>query len=1163
MGGGAHKTSLDSTLKNPNKSKRFFTPLIASSLALALSASIASAAPCGSGNAPQICWNGEQFKRDDLKLTTQRGYFKPEHIDGTTSTPIENLYFSFEYKPNTEWDANTKTYSIFAPANASNPQHFVLDGKDRGLVLGANGTGTLALEFKFQENPRDFYLKLDKVQSGNFSLMGNITIFAGEERTDGARNDVKFTADFNKNMIGNITSKPTHNHDNWWFVNYRQMIYNFKGGASLKGNLDNGTGHNKLNFDNGNIEGNIVANNSRYGNNFAINTITFKGSDNRITGGINANGGTNNINANGTLTIIAPTLSGGGSTISATGGYTGRNNITAKNLIIDNDGIIATGNNNSKNANILTATNNANIKTTSIDNALGKLTITAKNLSLQTGLIKANGSSSDVPRTHNKILITGSGDIQVGEVVSASSMNTFSVSNGGYGSITITDSLSTNYGANTFMAERGAIMFNLGANATITAQSSGQNRIVLKQGGKFLTANDKLTFQELFFDKVQFDENQAGQNTLAQSNAIVDLATGGRDLLALEDRKDFRLLTIGEDPTANANGNDGGSANGLRGNNGLFRVYVNNSGDATQNKLGGVSASGGTNDTYGYAYSDRILIKRVSNIPSDGNTATTQYIQVLFDKDTDLSKIAYSGGDTTKEGNIAIFTTKNSTITDADGKPLPLVSLKAVDSILGFEQVQTSITSETTDANGKAPTSSTTDTYTTYFLTSAKNQGVSLANQKTTSSALGNNYMLYLANLNSLNKRMGELRENTHTHGTWARVFNGMQSTNFSNALDTRSIYTTLQGGYDYSLGLKGASNTLGFALSYANSISKSGVTKELDGSEKGIKHAFSNAFELAIYNAYVQDGASKATGWKNGLYTDSIVKFSYISSDLNLFGEGSNKTTNLAFTLSQEIGYRFLLGSDREFYIDPQGEITLGYLNQSNLKQTLAGHNLLGVQDAIMTLRSRIGSSYGYKFDKFTQNKGFNSSLYLGTYFVSDFIVGGDVHLVSTSNQALSLSPLASTARFVLNLGTNFKIKDNTRIYFDFERSFGGKITTDYQLNLGVRYSFGTSKYTPYTETTQEAPKDNNTLKEVEPTQGYYIEVLEKEANKLTAKEKKVLEKLKDNLKVQSKTQGNKTMKVYLVGAYKDEAKAKEGKAKLDGVLKELKSKGNIIEVE
>ena len=172
-------------------------------------------------------------------------------------------------------------------------------------------------------------------------------------------------------------------------------------------------------------------------------------------------------------------------------------------------------------------------------------------------------------------------------------------------------------------------------------------------------------------------------------------------------------------------------------------------------------------------------------------------------------------------------------------------------------------------------------------------------------------------------------------------------------------------------------------------------------------------------------------------------------------------------------------------------------------------------------------------------------------------------MHLVSTSNQALSLSPLASTARFVLNLGTNFKIKDNTRIYFDFERSFGGRITTDYQLNLGVRYSFGTSAYTPYAEANTQEIKDNNSLKEVEPTQGYCIEVLEKEANTLSSKEKKVLEKLKDNLRVQTKTQGNKTMKVYLVGAFKDEKKAKEAKSKLEGVIKELKSEGNITEIE
>ena len=991
---------------------------------------------------------------------------------------------------------------------------------------------------------------------------------------------------------GNITGSVAANNIYGAFSNATNII-KFNGRDNkITGNVtaegggwQNSLGKNDITFEgNGAISGNVSAASGLGSNSRAINTITFaKGGT--IGGNITNNAGINTITATGqTLTIGS-----GSSKIEVNGGGVATNTFSARDLNVKVNNITVINLLNSTNNNILQATNNLTLTADTIEvkyvdnsgtntkntnntiTAGGKATITAgtikatygtnsitaKDLNLGVDTLEANGTKDDISITNNEIVVRGHGELEVKHIKAASASNKFTFKDGGYSSLTIYNELKAENGFNTFSIENAGLMFNLNGTATTTAYNNGQNTILLKQGGKFLTTNNKLSFQNLVFDGVKFDENQIGQNTLAQSNAIVDLATGGRDLLDLEKRNSFRLLSIGE------NADD----KGLVGSNGFFRVYANLN-KAAGNTLGGVNASGSTNDTYGFAYSDRVVVHKTSNANSSTSTPalTTQYIQVLFDKDTDLSKIAYSGGDTTKEGNIAIFTTKNSTITDADGKPIPLVSLKAVDSVLGFEQVQTDITSKTTDEFGKAPTSNPSnpaDTYTTYFLTSAKNQGVSLANQKTSASALGNNYMLYLANLNSLNKRMGELRENTHTHGTWARVFNGMQSTNFSNALDTRSIYTTLQGGYDYSFGFKGASNILGFALSYANSISKSGVTKELDGSEKGIKHAFSNAIEFAIYNAYVQDGASRATGWKNGLYTDSIVKFSYISSDLNLFGEGNNKTTNLAFTLSQEIGYRFLLGNDREFYIDPQGEITLGYLNQSHLKQTLAGHNLTGVQDSILTLRSRIGSSYGYKFDKFTQNKGFNSSLYLGTYFVSDFIVGGDVHLVSTSNQALSLSPLASTARFVLNLGTNFKIKDNTRIYFDFERSFGGKITTDYQLNLGVRYSFGTSKYTPYTEANTQEIKDSNTLKEVEPTKGYYIEVLEKEANKLSSKEKKVLEKLKDNLKVQSKTQGNKTMKVYLVGAFKDEAKAKEAKSKLEGVIKELKGKGSILEVE
>ena len=326
------------------------------------------------------------------------------------------------------------------------------------------------------------------------------------------------------------------------------------------------------------------------------------------------------------------------------------------------------------------------------------------------------------------------------------------------------------------------------------------------------------------------------------------------------------------------------------------------------------------------------------------------------------------------------------------------------------------------------------------------------ANQNASISAMGSNYQLFLANLNSLNKRMGELRDNPKDQGVWARIFTGLQTSKF--APQTNSFYTTIQGGYDHAFGFNGANNYTGFAISYINSSAKN-----LDTSYKGI----TNGIELAIYNAYVQDGASSATGWKNGLYTDSIIKFSLMYNSLTLLNQNDEYSIdNFAFTLSQEVGYRFILGQSNEWYIDPQAELTFGYFDQSNFKQIISNTNTINaLQDSIITLRSRIGSSFGYKFDRFTEN--FKAQAYLGTYFVGDYIAGGDISLTSNLNKTISLTPLNSTARFTMNLGTNIAIKDDHRIYFDFERSFGGSIITQYQFNLGYRYSFGESKYTPY----------------------------------------------------------------------------------------------------
>lgn len=335
---------------------------------------------------------------------------------------------------------------------------------------------------------------------------------------------------------------------------------------------------------------------------------------------------------------------------------------------------------------------------------------------------------------------------------------------------------------------------------------------------------------------------------------------------------------------------------------------------------------------------------------------------------------------------------------------------------------------------------------------------------------------------------MGELRENAHSQGVWARVFNGALSNDFG--LSTKSNYTTIQAGYDYAFGSEGANNYLGFALSYALSTSTSEHAFDDKGQKRSIDSIYSNAFEVALYNSYVSD-----EGW----YNDTIAKFSYLMSDfkINNITDPSNVTSttndakNFALTLSDEVGYKFALGESKEWGITPQLELGFGYFSQSDFKQTLEnlGAFLQSNSDFLLTLRTRVGSSFSYDFKSFTQAKDFNASLYLGAFYEYDYVSGGEITFRTdqiTQDTQNNLSNLQSDGRVVLNAGVNMSVKDNTRIYFDFEKSFIGKINTDYQVNFGVRYSFGESNgYTPLpTPLPQEEKKAPLKIDELQATQ-------------------------------------------------------------------------------
>ena len=1204
--------------------KMRFTPIVAGSLALLLSASLSQAnEPQGcniqsSSDKPLICHimgtGAEQTEfASDIKWEkdSSTNFYSPM-FNSSSGQPTGNIE-TLEFKYNTAIDTGAQptgtgsgtTFTI--SSNNNQTQKFFLDGKGKAIQMGATGTGTLKVDFgRGNDSRREFHLNLDNPTDGTKAntpiFKGNIEITAGKGNPKaGEEKNSKFVGVFGgKGIEGNIKISSTEGNTNGHIT---QLL--FRDGADLKGNFEASAGVNKVVFENGNLEGNIIASEYYSGASFARaqNLFIFKGEGNTIKGEIKAtnqgpwggkyerasntiifaNGGSiegkvealgthakgvsgqvytisnqnlllfnkdssikadinANIGANHILSTEGKLTFENGSntpnkkhTIQVEGGKEATNNIMAKNLEISLDKIYATGKNSSKNTN----------------------KITAQNLTINNTTIEVNGTANNVEGNSNEIKVTNKGDLTLAALKATSGNNFLTFSGKGDSTLTI-ETMSAANGTNAITLD--------GANLTLSAKASnatrdGNNQITLKNASKLSITSNTLNLQNLALENARFYPEDLVAHASAQRNTIIDLA-GSRPEASKHDGN-FRLLSIGAPNGAKPNANT--RAKGLQGANGVFSLFVDTK--ATNNKLGGKDATTGTADTYGYAYSDRVVVHKV-----DGATAENplrQNIQLLTTKDADYSTIAYHGGGTEVEGNIAVFSVINSEKGEA-GKAL--VDLQTTRSIIGFDAVSAELTSTHTDKDGKAddmPNSNPREKdYTTYFIKSMNSEGASLANQKAAAVALGTNYELYLANLNSLNKRMGELRENTGAHGAWARIFNGLQTTRFS--LETSSLYTTFQGGYDYALGFKGGNNYVGFALSYANSLGYSEAIQDHDSVFKGLRNTSSNAVEFAIYNAYVQDGASAESGWKNGFYSDSILKFSYIMSKLNFLNQVENtySSNNFGLTLSQEIGYRFLLGADKEFYIDPQAEITLGFLNQSELKQKLGAHFMDSLQDSIFTLRNRIGSSFGYKFDKFTENRGFKASAYVGTYFVGDLIGGGDIAIITDSKKLVGFKALGSTARFALNVGTNFQIKDNTRIYFDFEKSFGGSIITDYQINLGLRYSFGTSAYTPYSQTATESAKledikEDATLKEIEPTSGYYIKLLEKEEGKLSTKEGKTLQTLTQDLKVQTKTEGRKTIKVYLVGPFKTEAQASEKKEELEGTLKELKAKASIIEVD
>ncbi|RDU72251.1 autotransporter outer membrane beta-barrel domain-containing protein, partial [Helicobacter brantae] len=371
-------------------------------------------------------------------------------------------------------------------------------------------------------------------------------------------------------------------------------------------------------------------------------------------------------------------------------------------------------------------------------------------------------------------------------------------------------------------------------------------------------------------------------------------------------------------------------------------------------------------------------------------------------------------------------------------------------------QTQASLTSSTSPIATSTTTSSSSPSNASKFhrwvLGKTMDASINQDSMRLAGTLLAHNHSAWTMVLNSLNKRMGELRGNPYPQGVWARIFGGEQTSTQGYA-QIDSNYIALQAGYDYNFSLSSswgeALDYVGVALSYGAMFSKS---QEFMGNDflyaPYAYDAFSHSIELGVYNVYIHSC---------GLYSDSIIKFGFITTDFKGVNAHSSQAniSNYHITLGEEVGYRIRLGKNSEWSITPQVELIYGYLSESEAKQEYDGQTLHSILEGVSTFRTRLGSDFSYRLKHKNQIYDFILGVsYEADYANADASYGilGATYLDKVSENAL----ISTDHRMVLDVGVNINLCEDVRFYTNLESSFFGKINTKYEINVGVRYSFG-----------------------------------------------------------------------------------------------------------
>jgi|GEM_PF-1312950 len=280
--------------------------------------------------------------------------------------------------------------------------------------------------------------------------------------------------------------------------------------------------------------------------------------------------------------------------------------------------------------------------------------------------------------------------------------------------------------------------------------------------------------------------------------------------------------------------------------------------------------------------------------------------------------------------------------------------------------------------------------------------------------------MLWLAETNDLEKRMGNLRDvNPADSGLWARYGHGKM-----DYRDTSLKYNLFQVGYDVDSTGKDGTIYRGLAISHASGDS------DLEIASGDVKET-----TLSLYQTGIKD---------TGSYYDIIVKGGRYSNSYDWISSGDNAGSGnyhlWAYSISGEVGKR--IRYDNGSYVEPQAELILGrlqgadYTTSTEMKAHLDSRN-----KAI----ARLGVAVGKEFK--------NGSIYGKASYYHDF--SGGIHVRASDGSDLAYYDAGMARNWgELAVGGSVKAGDNCQIYGEVGK-YIGQLTSPVHFSLGARWMF------------------------------------------------------------------------------------------------------------